>query len=220
MAATPELFEHQFKEFEKFSMFTPAPGVPNRRSRLVWSSYRGNPRITVFTGVPDDLEKGVLRAPMNPETFNSLMDKLESLIAAPNETRYILDNFTAPKKEDGTTDMFSEQRIKVSETWIGKDKNGVIWISVRAENRPSIVFKFIMSDFHKWRNGDGSEFTEAQSSAAQCLGSIYGVKAAMAVHAAILKPPYDPEAKNTKGGQKTPYKKPAPTSFDSEDIIF
>lgn len=220
MAAAQELFEHQFKEFEKFSMFTPAPGVPNRRSRLVWSSYRGNPRITVFTGVPDDLEKGVLRAPMNPETFNSLMDKLDSLITAPVDTRYILDNLTAPKKEDGTTDMFSEQRIKISETWIGKDKNGIIWISIRAENRPSIVFKFTLSDFHKWRNGDGTDFSDAESSAAQVLGVTYGVKKGMAVHAALLKPPYDPEAKKAGPGGKTPYKKPVPTSFDADDIMF
>ena len=221
---TQELQEHQFKELEKFAMFTPAPNQSDspdsftRNSRLVWSSYRGNPRLTVFTGVPDDLEKGVIRGPMNPETFNSLMDKLLELTSAPPETRYILDNYTTPKKEDGTADMYSKKRIKISETWIGRNKEGKLWISLRAENRPVLVFTFTMSDFHKWRHGDGSDFTEAENSAAHAKGYIYGVKSAIAVHCALLKPPYDPEAKKSKGSFSA---KPKTSSFgDMDDITF
>ena len=68
MAATEEK-TYEFKQLEKFTLVTKAPGADGKNSLLLWSSYRGNPRITVFTGVPNDTGKGVLHAAMNPETF-------------------------------------------------------------------------------------------------------------------------------------------------------
>lgn len=182
----------QFKELDKFAMFTDAPGVQNRRSRLQWSSYRGNPRIAVFTGVPDDTNKGVITAPMNPETAMILFDLLDDLRLGAPDRKYKVENYTLPKAEEG--EKRSSEKIHLSDTWIGKDKEGVLWISVRAPNRPTIVFKFTVSDFHKLFKGNGEQLTEAEASCLQAKAVVENLRAIFQVHSAELRPPFDAEA--------------------------
>lgn len=189
---------YQFKELDKFGMFTDAPGVQGRRSRLVWSSYRGNPRISVFTSVPDDTNKGVLSAPMNPETFDILMGFLENVSnGAPGRSFYI-KNMTRPRQEEGSKTI--PEKIHVSDTWVGKDKDGIVWISVRAPNRPVIAFQFLVSDFHALFKGNNEPFTPAEASVLQAHAVMNGLKQVFGAHAAELRPPYDPEAAKAKRG--------------------
>jgi hypothetical protein len=197
--ATPE---HTFKDLDKFGLFTDAPGEQNRRSHLVWSTFRGNPRITVFTGVQNDTEKGVIRAPMSPEVFLVMMEKLEEVIKAQPGTKFWIENFTSPKQEEGQR-LPSTERILISTTYMGKDKDGMVWISVRApKDRPTIVFKFQLSDYHKLYNGDGSPVTPDQCSCIVANAWRKGVIAAMEKYMGEERPPYDPETqgRNRNGG--------------------
>ena len=87
----------QFKQLEKFVMYTNAPGVEGKRSSLHWSTYRGNPRISVFTGVPNDIGKGVINAAMNPETYLIFLD----LFALPNHGTDTVREQPVPKTLNG-----------------------------------------------------------------------------------------------------------------------
>lgn len=197
---------HTFKDLEKFGMFTDAPGVQGRRSRLVLGAYRGNPRFTVFTGIPDDLEKGVIRAPMSPEVFLILMQMLKKIVESPPGTKEYMENYTNARVEEGQQRPNPPERIYLSTTWIGKDKEGVVWISVRTKdaNRPTIVFKFTISDFHKLFKGNGEAYTEAEASCLQALAWMHGATKAMEQYMGQEKPPYDPDAprpgRNGNGG--------------------
>lgn len=192
--------EHQFKELEKFQMFTPAPGAEGRRSRLSFSSYRGNPRLTVFTGVPNDTGKGVIHAAMNPETFMIFLKLLEQIAKSNKEEKNKIDCDTLIKAADGAR---SQERTLSSSLVFGRDAEGVIWISVIAENRPKIKFEFQISDFHRLYKGDGSQFTKAEASSLQALAVIDALRRIFTAHASELKPPYQPNATGNTG-----YKKP------------
>jgi hypothetical protein len=202
--------QHQFKELDKFTMYTNAPGVENRRSRLQWSSYRGNPRITVFTGVPTDTNKGVISAAMNPETFFVFLELMKEVIESRGETRRKIDCDTNLKAADNT---MTKERILSSSIVFGKDSAGVVWISLVAENRPKIKFDFKISDYHRIYQEDGTQFTEAQASCLQARAATTALKEIMAVHAAELRPPYVPGA-NAKGSYNNSPKPKRNIEFD------
>lgn len=223
-AATTEQYEHQFKELDKFMMFTPAPGVENQRSSLTWSTFRGNPRITVFTRVPDDTGKGMLQAPMNPTTFLSLMHLLRDVAKGAPGRSFFVENDTAAKDAEGKP---TRERIRLSTTWVGKDKDGFVWLSVRAENRPVIAFKFIMSNYHRVFKGDGTALTQEESSSLEALAYAEGVETTIKTFFADLRPPYDPSKAKTKGQGKGNYpnnngNRQSKPSFDDDlaDVIF
>ena len=209
----PVAIVHEFKELDKFILYTDAPDAPGKRSRLTWSTYRGNPRITVFTSVPNDSGKGIINAPMNPETFIILMNELERIAKNPGEEKIKLTCLTTVKREDGQR---SQERTLLSDVWVGRDSAGIVWMSVIAEGRPKIKFEFHVSDFHKLTHGDGTAFSAAESSALQALAYVIGTRNAILPHTADIRPPYVPNgrAANSKPASAAV----ANTNFD--DITF
>lgn len=218
--AEPQQQEHQFKELEKFQMYTNAPGAEGRRSRLGFSSYRGNPRITVFTGVQNDSGKGVINAAMNPETFLIFLNLLERVAKADKEDKFKVDCDTLLKSNDGQR---SQERTLASSIIAGKDAEGVMWISVVAENRPKIKFEFTVSDFHRLYHGNGQQFSKAESSVLQTLATIDALRAIFTTHASELRPPYNPDANGKgqgRGGYGNKASKPAAAAETFDDLTF
>lgn len=207
--------EFQFKELDKFTMFTNAPGVEGKRSRLQWSTFRGNPRITVFTSVPNDSGKGVINAAMNPETFLIFLDMLENIAKETNEVKYKLDCDTLLKTSDGQR---ATERTLNSSIWFGRDANGLIWISVAAEGRPKIKFDFKISDFHRIYKGDGTALNEREASSLQTQAVIRALRSILIPHMGELRPPYVPGMTNGR-----PNKQPQGTAVSTatfDDISF
>lgn len=209
--------QHQFKELDKFQLFAEAPGAPGKRSRLTYSSYRGNPRITVFTNVPNDTGKGILHSAMNPETFLIFLDLLEKLARDPKEDKYKIDCSTILKSAEG--EERSTEKTLLSELYFGRDANGVIWISVISANRPKIKFEYKVSDFHKIHHGDGRPFTETELSSVQVLATVRALREVLIPHMGELKAPYVPNSNgyNSKPAAAAPSKVSA-SGFD--DISF
>ncbi len=218
MNDVPEQQVYPFKQLDKFQMFTEAPGVPGKRSRLVWVSYRGNPRITVFTNIPNDASKGIINAPMNPETFLVFMDMLESVAKDPNESKFKIDCWTNaknPNNPDGPRD-----RILISEVYFGRDDKGIIWISLIAPNRPRIRFSFVVSDFHKIYKGSGEQFTERESSTVQTLAIVRALRGAMNIHMSEIAPPYVPLGQTPASRPNAPAQPAASSAKQFDDIDF
>lgn len=214
MAEKPTVPEHQFKELDKFVMFAPAPGVDNRRSRLQWSSYRGNPRISVFTSVPNDTNKGVISAPMNPETFFGLLHLLEKIATNPAGTiEFTVDCDTLERTADGS----QGRRILLSTILVGRDDEGVVYIQVKADNRPEIRFYFKISDFHRFKKGDGTPFSDREASSLQALAAVQCLRMVFGQHVGELRAPYVAPGKGP-----TPQRpaQPNKTAADFEDFSF
>lgn len=165
----------QINDLNKFIMFAETPGVQGKRAKLTWSERDGNPRITVFTNDPKDtIGRGILNAPLNPETFFAFLDRFEDIALGENDKKGKIDCYTSVRDQEGKT-VGTEKKL-VSELVYGKDANGIIWFGVSAPNRPKIKFVFKISEFHKIYNSDGSVFTEAQASQAQAVSVIRAIR--------------------------------------------
>lgn len=165
-------------DINNFQMFTPAPGVEGKFSRLVWGMLKGkninNPRLTVFTGVPSDGSKsyGMITAAMNMETLFILFKLLEKVILGDNNTKELVECYTKPWNKDGPRG----DKVLNSTIMVGKDKEGLVWISVVAESRPKIKFTFSVSDWHRILKSDGTSYSPSECSVLQALGTLEALK--------------------------------------------
>lgn len=165
----------------KLGLRAPTPGVKDRFAVLQLGWYDGNPRFTVFTGDPDDMPeiKGRISANMDVPTFYAVIEAIENAILTPigQEYRLIVENYS-------TTDdrgQRLEKKSKVSETIIGSDQQGRVFISVVADGRPKIKFQFGNNDWHHWRDAiSGEPVNEAQISRIYARGYVNFLRSAIA----------------------------------------
>jgi hypothetical protein len=141
----------------KLNLSSPCPTNPGKKSNLIWGLYEGNPRLTVYIG---DNEGSKVSAALDLPVFQAFLALLES----------------APSKEPGWKNCIenknftwyggkrSEAAEVVSELWVGKDKEGQIWISVTDKKAPKVQFFFSEPEFHHFKHGDGTSFTKAETS--------------------------------------------------------
>ena len=185
----------------KLALKAPTPGVKDRFAILQLGWYDGNPRFTVFTGDPDDAPeiKGRISANMDVPTFYAVIEAIEmaTTITLGQEYRYIVDNYS-------TTDdrgQRLEKKSKVSETIIGVDPQGRIFLSVTAEGRPKIKFQFGSNDWHHWRDAiTGEPVNEAQVSKLYAKGYVNFLRTAIAATAVAEGAPAPKPAFQRSGG--------------------
>jgi hypothetical protein len=119
-----------------------------KSARLLWSIINNNPRITVYTNMSTDSgeEKnfGRISANLDMPVFMTVLELLNNVGSLPNGEKYVMENkgytYVGGRRSDNPT--------KVSELWIGKDAEGVVWLSVVAEGRPKIKFELLLPSFH------------------------------------------------------------------------
>lgn len=209
MSDQPDVQMPRILDFNRLSMWTPTPGVENKRARLSFGMLDVNPRITIFTNNPEDkVNKGVLSAAMNPETFMMFLNRFEAITRGP-----------ADKKEKIPCYQ-GKERVKVSDLIFGKDADGFCWLSVVAPNRPNIKFTFKMSDWHELQLADGTKFSETDCSVLeaqakiQILRTIYGQ-----YFAEVMKTP-KPDYGTIRDVEKTAKKTDGGLDMTFEDIQF
>lgn len=132
------------KEIVRLAKYTPTPGVEGKSAKLATCIRDGYPRLTVFTNHPDDkVAAGAINAAVDPATFMMFLQQLEKAALANEEYRFHI--------ECDTTRMAADKREKFHATTIvgGQDKEGTVWVSVVAQDRPKIRFDFKMNDFHR-----------------------------------------------------------------------
>lgn len=208
-------------DFDKLQMWTPTPGAPGKRAKLGFSIRDGNPRITVFTNDPKDtINKGIIYAAMNPETFFAFLALFEKVIKSQEEVKTKIDCFGTRWENDKPT----KERILISELYFGRTAEGIVWISLVAENRPKIKFDFKISDFHGIFRGDGKQISEAESSQLEALAklgllrTIYSNMIAKAIENPAPKP--DRAQGNRDGFTKRQDSEPANTTTQMDDLPF
>lgn len=211
-------------EINRFTMFTPAPGVEGKQSRLAWCVRDGQPRITVYTNIPSDATNmyGILSANMNPETFFVFLDELEKIALGQPNVKRCINCYTAFRQENGAP---GEKKL-MSKLLFGKDENGMVWLSIVSDNRPKIKFEIKFSDWHELLHEDGSSPPQSELSVAQTLGIC---KAMRVIYARLVSDfrqpkPFTNNNNRSSGNTRAP-SAPAPsnTSLDFaslDDIAF
>lgn len=140
--------------FWKLRLFAPLQEGQTKEAGLSVGVINNNPRLDVFTNIPNDPDNGKLSAPMNPLAFFTMIEMLYELIDGPADNLKAIDNFT----------MRGGEKVKLSTTIIGKDKKGKMYISIVSENRPKIKFPFLPDDWHTFRNKDQTPVDEGELS--------------------------------------------------------
>lgn len=138
-----------------------APNSKGKMAGLNWMLVKNNPRLVVYTNDPEDTtDYGKITAALDAPTFFAFVQLLKRAIVAEGKFREKIDNsnFTFPGGKR------SETPSVVSSLIVGKDEDGMIWISVSAPRRPQIKFHFINPDFHNFLHNDGTPYTKTECS--------------------------------------------------------
>lgn len=126
-----------------------------KRPRLVFGFRDGNPRITVYTGVTGP--NGVIAFPADYPTMVACMHMLKDVIAGQPGNKFIIESLGQVYENNKPT---KDKRV-VGSLYIGKSKDGIIYFSVIAENKPKIVFSIKPSPFHRFLDGDKNVIPES-----------------------------------------------------------
>lgn len=148
-----------------------APSTQEGRvATLVWNVQNNYPRVSVFThDIKDEGPEtagGRITANLDFPVFYSLCEMFRKLASSPksaweeNGISYRIDNDNFTYENN----VRSEKPTKVNELWVGRDKEGSIWISVLANNRPKIRFHLAPSNWHHFHHGNGTPLTKSENS--------------------------------------------------------
>lgn len=142
-----------------------------KTASLIWGLVKNNPRITVWTRDSQDMTEkngnGRIQAELDLPILFSIIEILEKLTGEEPGTRYKLENknftFYGGKRSD--------KPEVLTEIWVGKDKEGFVYISVTATNRPVIKFRIAPSTgFHTWYTQSGEPVAPAELAKAYVKG--------------------------------------------------
>lgn len=141
-----------------------APNRDGKKATLGWSVHNGNPRITVWTNVESDRDKGSIQAAMDHLSSGMLFGLIRDAIAfVPTEDkkeyRETMENKNVRwvnKKPDGS--------VTVSKTVVGKNAEGVIYIAVVSDKHEKLKFEFLPGEWHFLIHADGSPWNKAELS--------------------------------------------------------
>ncbi len=154
----------------KLNLVAPCPTAAGKRSSLIWGVYSNNPRITVYTGDPEDGGErtgyGKIVANLETPTFYAFIEMLEQVSRSKEECKCKIDNkgysFFGGKR--------SENPVVLNSLAVGRDVDGQVWISVIADNRPKIKFYIRPSEMTVLYNGDGNPYSKGEASSLFALG--------------------------------------------------
>lgn len=122
---------------------------------------RGNPRITVFTGLEGDVN--VITAPLEPLGIHMLLDRLEDL--AFGRVTGTPDHIQVSKPGWNNQTKRKEGEIITHQVYVGRDETGVIFLSVKeADGKVVLKFQIKPSSLNCWLHKGGEKFSDEEAS--------------------------------------------------------
>lgn len=128
-----------------------APNAAGKNAGMIIRLHENNWRIQVYTNDPNDPKQGAIAAKMDPTAFTLLLSLVQECINSEGEYRAYIDN-TGYAFPNGKR---SEKPEVLSRTVVGKDADGVIYLSIVESGRPNIKFPLLPSSWHVLRNSSG-----------------------------------------------------------------
>lgn len=139
-------------------------GRPKRPVFKILNKYN-QIHLRVYTGVANDKNKGTIEGNMSFPVFHSLIE-LISDVATPEwpagkRVGVTCENFTYPNGKR------SEKPEIISTAYVGKSKDGVVYIALLApqyQNRPMIQFFFDDDEYHHMVDAEGKPLSREEVS--------------------------------------------------------
>ena len=181
--------------FPRLALSAPCPGVPGVKSSLYWAVFDGNPRIVVKTNDPaDQTNYGKITAAMGAWDVGALVRLIGIAVTSTVAWKMGLDKKNMYK---GSQTFDTPQHI--NDVIVGRDADGVVYLSVKEEGRPYIKFPLVFDEFSQLMHSDGTFLTPGESSAIFApgygdivLGTISSAIAAAAVDRSNNPEPFEP----------------------------
>lgn len=152
----------------KLGLIAKCPTAEGKISKLSWGLNKNNPFIRVYTGDPADeserTKNGRIQAELDAPHLYLLLQLIRQAITSENgwKTCMSCENYIFPGGKR------SEKPVNTADVWVGKDKEGVIYISVvdkLMKERPVVKFDISIGGFWiKLKHSDGREYTKAEAS--------------------------------------------------------
>lgn len=131
-----------------------------KKASLQLQIQGNNPRFVVWVNDPTYTENyGKIMAKLDTPAFFGVIQMLEDAIAAPGKFRMKLDNLETTWQNNKP----GPARVS-SSIIVGKEEDGVIYITVSAPRAPNIKFLFSVHEWHHFINADGSPLSPGDAS--------------------------------------------------------
>lgn len=165
---TPPMRKKIALDNSKLGLMTKCPSAEGKMSKLVWGLNKNNPFLRVYTGDPADesdrTKGGRIQAELDAPHLFMLLELIRQAVKAESgwKTSMSCDNYVFPGGKR------SEKPVNVADVWVGKDKDGVVYLSVVdkiLKDRPVIKFDVALPDY--WihvRHADGRTYSKAEGS--------------------------------------------------------
>lgn len=129
-----------------------------KNPRLILSFRDGNPRFVVYTG--NQGSDSVINFPSDVPTMVSILNTLKDVVKSEPGTQFSFDSLTNVYQDNRPT---KEKRV-VSTLYLGKSKEGYVYLSIISEGKPKLVFTIKKSDYHKFKDSNKNEISDAKVS--------------------------------------------------------
>jgi len=126
----------------------------NRRPRLVFGFRDGNPRISVYTGANG--ADSVISFPMDVPTVVTIAHFIKDMAKADHGSKVAVESLTTLYENNQPT----TNKKLVSTLYIGKSKEGLVYLSVITEGKPKLVFTIKTSPFHKFMDSNKADISD------------------------------------------------------------
>lgn len=126
----------------------------HKTSRIVFSFRDGNPRLTVYV---NDKEVKPISFPSDAVTMTTIAQYIEEAADAEPGYKVSIDSLTKVYEDNKPTDV----KKLVSTLFVGKTQEGVVYLSVVAENKPKLIFFIKPSPYHVFKDKDKNVIPES-----------------------------------------------------------
>lgn len=139
---------------KKFALFGKPVDGGKGPPKMSFDVYRGNPSITVFTNDPKDPDGKPIKAKMDSVIFGTFIATVEQVIDAEPNTQLRMINRTGHPKKTFVDSI----------TVVGKDGDGIIYIALNKEGKPTKKFNFMPTVYSDLADEQGNPIPDAVKS--------------------------------------------------------
>lgn len=165
MTTSPKLHQTYY-DIDKFVIWGNPVNEGERKPRLTFGFRDGNPRITVHTG--GEGNESMITFPCDVPHFAAILIRIEELanLRVIADDKFFVESLTNDYKDNQPT---GGKKV-VSTLAVGKTKEGVIYLAVLAESRPTLIFPIKPSEFHTFKDKDKMVIDDHETSRFLTLG--------------------------------------------------
>lgn len=148
----------KYFDVSKFVIWGDDANQDTRRARLQFGFRDGNPRLTVYTGGLG--VENMIAFPADVAHMATIFTYLKQIANSEPGTKMSIESLTSIYENNVAT---NEKKI-VSTLFIGKSKEGLVYLSVIAEGKSKLIFTIKQSQWHVFRDGEKNEIPVAEIS--------------------------------------------------------